>query len=146
MYAWASSEWDYRNIGYSPDNVMAEMIHEGKLFYFVKCMLPEIKDDLIFGFNPGQLKFCVNNENQMWQYLIEKNLLFSTDQLTKRKLTGEAPFTGYFSKESPGRAAAWIGFRIIESYMRKNKDSRLEDLMINSDYQGILEKAKYNPK
>jgi hypothetical protein len=146
MYAWASTEWDYRNIGYSPDNVLAEMIHEGKLLYFVKCMVPEIKDDLVFGFTPGQLRFCVNNENQMWQYLIAKNLLFNTDQLTRRKLTGEAPFTSYFSKESPGRAAVWIGFRIVESYMRKNKDSRLEDLMKNADYQGILEKARYNPQ
>lgn len=146
MYAWASSEWDYRNIGYNPDNVLAEMIHEGKLLYFVKCMVPEIKDDLVFGFTPDQLRFCVNNENQMWQYLIENNLLFNTDQLTRRKLTGEAPFTSYFSKESPGRAAVWIGFRIVESYMRKNKDSRLEDLMKNADYQGILEKARYNPQ
>lgn len=146
MSAWASSEWDYRNIGYNPDNVLAEMIHQGKLLYFVKCMVPEIKEDLVFGFTPGQLMFCVNNENQMWKYLIENNLLFNTDQLTKRKLTEEAPFTSYFSKESPGRAAVWIGFRIVESYMWKNKDSRLEDLMINADYQGILEKARYNPQ
>ena len=63
----------------------------------------------------------------MWQYLIEKDLLFSTDQLTIRKLTGEAPFTSYFTNESPGRAAVWIGFRIVESYMVKNPDISLEE-------------------
>jgi hypothetical protein len=146
MYAWASTEWDYKTLGYNSDNVLSEMIHEGKLLYFVKCMLPEIKDNLIFGFSSDQMKFCLENENQMWQYLIENNLLFKTDQLTNRKLTGEAPFTSYFSKESPGRAAVWTGFRIVESYMIKTNNKNLEDLMRNTDIQGILDKARYNPQ
>jgi hypothetical protein len=146
MYAWASSEWIYNSMDYNPDNVLAEMIHEGKLLYFVKCMLPEIKDNLIFGFSTDQMQFCRNNENKMWQYLIENNLLFSTDQLTKRKLTGEAPFTSYFSKKSPGRAAVWIGFRIVESYMTKTNSRSLGDLMKDTDIQGIMEKSKYNPQ
>lgn len=146
MYAWASSEWVYDSMGYSPDNVLSEMIHEGKLLYFVKCMLPEIKDNLIFGFSTDQMKFSLDNENQMWQYLVENNLLFSTEQLTKRKLTGEAPFTSYFSKESPGRAVVWMGFRIVESYMTKTNSKSLEDLLKNTDIQGILEKSKYNPQ
>jgi hypothetical protein len=146
MFAWATREWDYKEIGYATDNVIASMIHEGKLLYFVRSMLPESDVKLIFGFTEGQMKFCKNNESQMWQYLIEHNLLFSSDQLTKRKLTGEAPFTLYFTNESPGRAAAWIGYRIIESYMMNNKGVTLENLMGSTDIQGILEKARYNPK
>jgi hypothetical protein len=146
MYAWASSEWDYKATGYADDNVLASMIHEGKLLYFSRSMLPEVPDNLIFGFSTSQMKFCMDNENQMWQYLVEHNLLFSSEQLTKRKLTGEAPFTVYFSKESPGRAAVWIGFRIIDSYMMNNKDITLNELMKKTDLQEILQKAKYNPK
>ena len=82
----------------------------------------------------------------MWQYLIEKNLLFNTDMLTIRKLTGEAPFTSFFTNESPGGAAVWIGFRIVESYMMKNATTSLDDLMKSTDIQQILEKAKYNPQ
>ena len=146
MYGWAASEWDFSTVKYQADNVLTEIIHNGKLKYFEKCMLPDSPDELIFGFTSDQMKFCRNNENQMWQYLIEKDLLFSTDQLTIRKLTGEAPFTSYFTNESPGRAAVWIGFRIVESYMMKNPDISLEDLMKNTDIQSILEKAKYNPR
>jgi hypothetical protein len=146
MYAWAWREWNYKEIGYPADNVLAEMIHEGKLLYFVRSMLPDHENNLIFGFTAGQMKFCTDNENQIWQYLIEHNLLFSSDQLTRRKLTGDAPYTSFFSKESPGRAAVWTGFRIIESFMMNNKDTSLEDLMKNTDTQGILEKARYNPK
>ena len=146
MYGWGSSEWDYSALKYPAENVLSEIIHEGKLKYFEKCMLPEADDAIIFGFTTDQFKFCRNNEDQMWQYLIEKDLLFSTDQLTIRKLTAEAPFTSYFTNDSPGRAAVWIGFRIVESYMMKNPGISLDELMKNTDIQSILEKAKYNPQ
>ena len=82
----------------------------------------------------------------MWQYLLENNLLFSTDQFNIRKLTGEAPFTAFFSKESPGRAAVWLGFRIVESYMMKNPGVKIGDMINITDVQSILEKAKYSPQ
>jgi hypothetical protein len=146
LYGWGSKEWDFNDINYLQDNVLTSMIHEGKLLYFVKCMLPETEDELIFGFSQPQMKFCRNNEGRMWEYLIENNLLFNSEMLTIKKLTGEAPFTSYFNSESPGRAAAWIGFRIIESYMQRNRDVTLEELMKNTDVQTILEKSKYHPR
>lgn len=145
MYGWASSEWDYSSMGYAADNVMTSIIHEGKMKYFTKCMMPTVNDTVLFGFSADQMKFCRNNEMQMWHYLIENDLLFSTDQFTVRKLTGEAPFTTFFTNESPGRAAVWLGFRIIESYMKRN-NVILGEMMDDADIQGILESAKYDPK
>jgi hypothetical protein len=146
IYGWGSSEWDFPSLKYKDDNVLTEIIHNGKLKYFEKCMLPETGDGIIFGFNGDQIKFCRNNESQMWQYLIEHDLLFKTDQFTIRKLVGEAPFTSFFSNESPGKASVWIGFRIVESYMQKNPGVKLEDLMSDTRVQALLEKAKYNPQ
>jgi len=146
MYAWGKTQWDFEDMKYPDSNVITEMIHEGKLKYFEQCMLPELKDTLLFGFSGDQMQFCRNNEGQMWQYLVEHDLLFSSDQMTRRKLTGEAPFTSFFTNESPGRAAVWIGFRIVESYMRNNRDMTLEGLMNEKDIQGILGKARYNPQ
>lgn len=146
MYGWAASEWDFSALRYPADNLLAEMIHEGKLKYFEKCMLPETADDIIFGFTPEQMQFCNADESQMWQYLIENNLLFSTDQFTIRKLTGEAPFTGFFGKESPGRASVWLGFRIVEAYMMKNPSVKLGEMLGNTDVQQILEYARYSPQ
>jgi uncharacterized protein YjaZ len=82
----------------------------------------------------------------MWQYLIEHDLLFVTDQFTIRKLIDEAPFTSYFTNQSPGKAGVWLGFRIVESYMNRNPEIKLEDLMKNTDFQKILEDSKYSPK
>jgi len=146
MYAWGASDWDFEYMEYPAENVLARIIHEGKLRYFQKCMLPDTPDEIIFGFTSDQMKFCRNNEAQMWQYLIEHDLLFRTDMLTERKLVGNAPFTSYFSNESPGRAAVWTGFRIVESYMARNSGVSLRELMDNKDVQLIVEKARYNPQ
>jgi hypothetical protein len=145
IYGWGSQNWSFLDLNYPVDNVMAEMIHFGKLKYFEKCMLPEVSDSVIFGFTAVQMKFCRNNESRMWQYLVENNLIFSTDRFVIRKLTDEAPFTSYFTNESPGRASVWMGFRIVESYMMKNRNISLASLMGNTDVQTILEKARYNP-
>jgi len=146
MYTWGKTLWDYEEMRYSAGNAMSEIIHEGKLKYFERCMLPEVNDTILFGFTSDQMEFCINNESQMWQYLVEHDLLFSTDVLTIRKLTGEAPFTSFFTNESPGRAAVWLGFRIVESYMNGNGKKDLQALMDNRDIQGLLEQAKYNPQ
>ena len=146
MYALAATLWDFEFMNYQTGDVLTEMIHEGKLKYFERCMLPETGDTLLFGFTADQMKFCRNNERQIWQYLVEHDLLFSTDQMVVRKLVGEAPFTSYFTVESPGRAAVWIGYRIVENFMENNKEVDLETLMENTDIQGLLEKAGYNPQ
>lgn len=145
IFGWAASEWDFSVLNYQADNVLTEIIHLGKLKYFEKCMMPEKSDEIIFGFTTDQLKFCRNNESQMWLYLIENKLLFSSDQLAIRKLTGEAPFTSYFTNESPGRAAVWLGFRIVEEYMFKNPEIKIDELMSDTEIQSILEKSKYSP-
>jgi hypothetical protein len=146
MYAWGTSEWDFSSLKYPSDNVLTQIIHNGKLKYFEKCMLPETTDEIIFGFTTDQMKFCKKNESLMWQYLIENDLLFKNDQSTIRKITGEAPFTSYFTKESPGRAAVWLGFRIVESYMTENQGKTIDELMKETDIQEILQKAKYSPQ
>lgn len=146
IYGWGASDWVLDSMNYSSDNVLTEIIHFGKLKYFEKCMLPELEDELLFGFTSDQMKFCRNNEEQMWTYLIEHDMLFSTDQFTIRKITGEAPFTSFFTNESPGRAGIWIGFRIVESYMMNNPGVNLKELMYDTNIQGILENAKYNPQ
>ncbi len=148
MFAWVSSEWYFNMQGSRElaNNVLNNIIHEGKLVYLVKSLVPREDISLIMGYSADQMKFCRRNEKQMWTYLIEHKLLFSSDRITVNKLIGEAPYTSYFPSESPGRAAVWIGYRIVEQYMRKNPGLTLSDLMENNDYQLILEGSGYNPR
>lgn len=145
MYGWASTEWDIRDLGYSKRDLLTVMIHEGKLEYFTRCMVPEASDTLLFGFTAKQMSFCHDNEKRIWDYLVTHDMLFSTDGFLIRKFTGEAPFTSYFTEESPGRAVVWTAFRIVESYMKNNPDMSLKELMNITDCQSILSGARYRP-
>lgn len=145
MYAWAATEWDYNSAGYGTKTLLNAMLHEAKLVYFTKRMIPALPDTILFGFTERQMDFCRSNEAMIWEYLLGKDLLFSTDGFLIRKFTGEAPFTSYFTEESPGRAVVWTGFRIIERYMNNNPDVTMVELMAMTDCQTILAGAKYNP-
>ena len=141
MKAWLYTEFPSID---SVDNVLNNILYEGKMIYALHQFLPETPDSLIFGFTPDQVNWCRNNMAQMWTFLVEKKLLYSTDFFTINKLIGPAPFCSLFTRESPGRAAIWLGYQIINSYMKNNKVT-LESLLLDNDYQLILSKAKFKP-
>jgi hypothetical protein len=142
MLGWGITEFEFND---STDNVLSNMIYHGRNAYFAKWMLPEQPDSLILGFTAEQMRFCRNNESRMWEYLVEEKILFETDRMTVQKFTGNGPFTDEFTRESPARAAVWLGWRIVEDYMRHNSRVSLRDLMKKNDYQKILTLSKYNP-
>lgn len=143
MRAWAIGEFPFND---SIDNLINNIIYEGRLMYFTKKMLPDQPDSLIFGFSPQQMTWCESNEEPMWTYLIENKMFFISDSFTINKLVNDAPFTSGFSQESPGRAVIWLGYKIVDSYMRNVKnDISFQELMLNRDYQKIFNQSKYRP-
>ncbi|MDR2848749.1 MAG: hypothetical protein LBV39_06550 [Bacteroidales bacterium] len=126
------------------NHVLSNILYEGKITYFIRQMLPNTPDSLIFGYTADQLKWCKNNTRQMWTFLVEKKLLYRTDELMISKLVNPAPFTSLFTRESPGRAAVWVGYQIVEAYVKRQKPS-LEQLMKNNDWIDILNEAKFKP-
>jgi hypothetical protein len=97
------------------------------------------------GFSADQMNFCRNNEARMWEYLVEHKILFETGRMSIQKFTGNGPFTRDFTPESPARASVWLGWRIVEAYLRRNPGVTLGDLMRDNDYQKILTLSRYNP-
>ena len=142
MRALAIMEYPYRD---SVDNLLNQMVHEGKIQYFLDAMLPGTPDTLKFGYTDAQWEWANYNEDKMWAYLVESETLFSTDHMTIRKFIGDAPFTQVFHNNSCPRAGAFLGWKIVSRYMDKHPDISLEQLMINTDYQGILNAAGYRP-
>jgi hypothetical protein len=140
--SWVYGEFLYND---SIDNLLNNMIHEGKLMYLTKKLLPNQSDSLIFGFTPEQMKWCSRNEGEMWSHLIEHKLLFNTEPFTISQFISGAPFTHGFTNESPGKAAVWLGYRIVSRFMERNKDFSLSMLMDETDYQSILNRARYKP-
>jgi len=142
MLFWGETEFPYND---SINNLLTNMLYRGRLLYFTSAMIPAQPDTLKWGFTERNLSFCQANEKSMWAYLVAKKLLFSTDRFTIDKFILEGPFTSDFGRESPGRAAVWLGYRIVSEYMSENSDVTLQDLMEERDYMRILNLSAYNP-
>lgn len=125
--------------------LMDEMLFQGKILYVTRQLLPDAPDSVIFGYSQKQLDWLNRNEHQMWTYLVEQKLLFTTDLFTISKFVNEAPFTKDFTNDSPGKAALWMGYRIVDRFMQRNKEITLTKLMELSDSQELLQNARYNP-
>jgi len=127
------------------DDVISHMIYEGKIQYLLSKFFPDTDDSLKFGFSGNQVTWCEKSERSIWQYLIDKKKLFSTDLMDIKRYTNDGPFTTTFPKESPPRAAVWLGYRIVSKYAKKHKELKLSDIMSIKDAQKIVQESEYNP-
>lgn len=121
------------------------MIEQGKLLYFTQALLPDTPKELIVGYSKAQLNWCTDNESNLWQFIIENELLFSTESKAMSMFMVDGPFTSSFSQDSPARTGAWLGWQIVESYMNKNK-VKLTALTAIENSREILDKSGYKPK
>ena len=142
MLAWATRLYPYND---SVDNLLNRMIHQGQLYWFLGKMYPGAPDGALMGFTEDQMRWCRNNEEQMWTYLVENKLLFSTEPMTIRKLIQDAPHTSYYTPESPGRAAVWQGLQIVRAFEKRNGKISVAGLMAIDDYQELLRRSRYSP-
>ena len=143
LFNWALSEFTFDE---SKNDLLSNMIYQGKLLYFLDAMFPDEPDYLKIGYRPVKLDWCTKNEAGMWTYLIEHRLLFNTDRMNIVRFIGPAPFTSSFTTDSPGRTGSWLGWQIVRKYMKKNPGTTLPSLMSDNDYQKILNDSGYSPE
>lgn len=141
MMAVAMAEFPYND---SLDNVLSQMIYNGKIMYFLDKILPETSDSIKIGYSPAQIDWCENNEKEMWTYFVENKILFKSEYMEIKRYLEDGPYTTSFPRQSPSRTGIWIGWQIVRSYMQNNQVS-FQDLMNEGDYQNILNKSKYMP-
>jgi hypothetical protein len=133
-------------VGDPPGNrLLDEMIRNGKKMYLLDCFQPRMPDSLKWGFTQAQMDWCYANEMEMWQYFISQELLYETDYQKIRKFISQSPSSPGMPAEAPGRTGNFMGYRIIQQFMKKNPEVSLQQLLEMKDTQLILDKARYRP-
>ena len=127
------------------EDVISHMIQEGKLLYFIKSMIPNLPDSLLFDYNEKQLEWCQNSEAGLWAGMVERKHLYNSERMVIQKYVGDGPFSYYFGQESPGRAGVFLGYHIVESYMKEHPELTLFQLMHETDAHKILRLSRYRP-
>lgn len=142
IFAWGETEFVFNS---KNEDLLSYMVYYGKLHTFLDAMLPEVADSIKWGYSSQQLEWCKKNEQRMWLYLVENKQVFSSSAKDIKMYINDAPFTTNFSKQSSPRTGRWIGYKIVQSYLKHNPEVSLRELMDNNDFRKILNESKYKP-
>ncbi len=126
---------------------MSQMILYGKRQYLLQQLLPKRNLAQVFSYTKEELKWNQVNESEIWRYLIEKDLLYSTDRNLLPRFLYPAPFSKFYMSydtQSPDRVGQYIGYRIVNSFMQNNNVSlpSLKEI----DSKTIFTQSRFKPK
>jgi len=127
------------------NDFLSQMIYKGKIMYFLDVMLPQLPKADKLRFSKKQIAWCEDNEQSIWAYFIQNDILFSTDIKQYNSYINYSPFAKGMSNKSPGRIAYWLGWKIVNEYMENNTSVTLIELMQNTKPQEILQQSGYKP-
>lgn len=142
MYGWLLADYDEDT---DSDRLLERMLNQGKLMYLLQVFFPEREPYEFLSYTEEKYEWCEKYEKEVWGYILDNKELFSSDWRTITRYMQPAPFTSGLASDSPGRIGVFIGWRIISSYMDKQKDLTLKDLMSENDAQKILQLSTYRP-
>lgn len=127
---------------------MGNIVSFGKELYIKNLLLPNFTNARKIGYTEEQYSWAETNEEYIWRYFIDKKLLYSTDSSLMPRFLYPAPFSKFYleeiDKEAPDRIGQFVGWKIVDSYMKNNNVS-LRQLLL-ADAEMIFNRSKYKPK
>ena len=127
------------------NRLLDQMIFRGKQLFLLSQLLPDKPEREIIGYSKEQWEWCEQYERAIWNRIMAKRDLFKTESTILASYINEGPFTAEVSQESPGRLGQWVGWQIVDSYMRNNEGVSIQELLGEGDAQKILEQSFYKP-
>ena len=121
-----------------------QMVEAGKRLYFLKKVLPNEADSIVTGYTAAQLEGCYKSEKDIWSFFVQNNLLYEKDPSLIGDYMHDGPNTAVFGDSSPGFIGQFVGYRIVEAFLEKNKETSL-DKLLKIPAKIIFEQAKYKP-
>ncbi|SFT89966.1 hypothetical protein SAMN05216474_3040 [Lishizhenia tianjinensis] len=131
--------WLQANVFKVPTGKLIEnIIHAGKVIYAVEAAFPNASDEDIMRYSSAELKYAREHEGMFWKYLVDQKLLFDNTERDKANLLNEGPYTVGLPDDSPDRMGQFLGWQMVKSFMDKNEDVSLPQLL-EIDYNKILQ-------
>jgi hypothetical protein len=112
--------------------------------YLMDAVLPDKDPGIKMGYSNKEIEWAKSNENKVWQYMIEQDVLYSEDEMLEVNWITDGPFTKGLSDTSPARMGIWMGWQIVKGYMNANPDVTLTQMVNESNSKRILK--YYDPK
>ncbi|MEH6681390.1 MAG: gliding motility lipoprotein GldB [Sediminicola sp.] len=126
---------------------LAQMVYYGKELYLKDKLAPFLDDARKIGYSREQLQWAQDNEEEVWRYFIERELLYATDLSLGPRFLDPAPFSKFqleLDNESPGRIGRYMGWQIVRSFMGSNEVSLSELMKLPAEE--LFKRSGYKPK
>jgi len=123
------------------------MIQKGKEQYFLHHVLPHTADTTLYGYTQAQLEWCNNSEPMIFNFFASANLFYAKEFERTLRYVNDGPNSTGMPAQSPGNIGTWLGYQIVNSYMKQHPDMTMQQLLAtNTDAQKFLEDSKYKPR
>jgi len=114
----------------STDRLFERMLYEGAVAYAQMQLIDSPKLEYALGFTPGQMEYLTATEGRLWQeFGLRRGLLYSTDPEDIRGMMDIGARSPLDSGLAPGGVGRYIGYRIVESYLREHPSKTLSDIL-----------------
>ncbi|MBD79272.1 MAG: hypothetical protein CL840_10155 [Crocinitomicaceae bacterium] len=143
LKGWIQSEFITES---SDKRFLHQIINQGKVLYAIQKTLPDLPEETIMGYSKKQWIWCEEHEKAMWGHFVNKKLFYSTQFSEYHKFINEGPFTAAFDRESPDQTGHYMGWKVVDAYMKNNPKVSLLELMKNEDSKQILALSGYKPE
>lgn len=133
----------------SQHKLLNEMLYHGALLQTVLESMPKGTDEaVVLGMTDSEYAWCRQFESNIWNTMIEQQLLYSASESQIKRLIGPAPRSTAINPNAPGRTVLFIGLKIVQSYLNNNHGVEAQELLTPTFYNdnSSLIKSNYTPQ
>ena len=91
----------------------------------------------MLGYTKEETEWCKKNEKALWNWMISKKHLDSTDPMIIRAYTHPDPNIILKGELIPPVVGIWIGMQLTEKFMKQHPDISVEALLECEDFRHL---------
>lgn len=126
--------------------LLSRMLYDGAMTRAKMQLTLHAKPWEALGYDKATYDHLLKSEKNIWEALVQSRLIFDTSEATVDRICAPAPFVSLNGEKWPGRVGRFIGWRIVEAYVKNNPQEAGLTFLLSPDFYNSdrsLEKAKY---
>lgn len=127
--------------------LLSRMLYEGALAKAKLATVPGATVEGVLGYNKSDYAALADSEDELWRQIVAAGLLYDTSVMTSERLNAPSPAVTVLPSVWPPRVGRYIGYRIVDSYMKKHPETTLAQLLSPDFYNSAQTSAQsaYKP-
>ncbi len=135
--ALVGTSYPYRASG-ADATLLSRMLYEGALATAKMKLVKDAKLSAVLGYNARDMEWLEKNESEIWRELVSKKLLYDNSELTADRFIAPAPAIRDMGTQWPGRVGRFIGYRIVQAYLTRHPETKLNELLSPTFYTSSM--------